>query len=112
MNFKRILGIVLLVAGIALLFISHNISEQLNAGKETISETQKNVDRGNKLFSLNPVSKEIGKGVSGIAEKKISEGEETIAHYTVVANWCQKGGAALIALGAIVVIFSLKKRRA
>lgn len=111
MNFKRILGIATLIAGIVLLFISNNIHNQLNAGREEISEAQKNVGRGNRLFSLHPVTKEIGKGVSSIAEKKINEGEETIAHYAMIANWCQNGGIALIVLGTIIVIFSRKKRK-
>jgi hypothetical protein len=111
MNFRRILGAAAVIIGIALLFVSHMINTRLNEGEEEISSAKENISRGDKLFSLNPVSKEVGKVVTHSADKKIEQGEETIRQYTLVANGCYYGGIALIVLGVVVFIFGRKKRK-
>jgi uncharacterized membrane protein len=111
MNIKRVLGALIIVAGIVLLYISNYITQQINQGQEEIASAKKKINQGEQLFSFNPVAKEVGKGLTSGAKKQIRAGEETIAHYTQVADWCQKGGIGLIVLGAIVVIFGRSKKK-
>ena len=70
MNGKRILGILILLCGIAMILGSVYIKQRVAEGKMQISSAQNKVNQGNSLFSLNPVSKEIGKGVTGSAQKR------------------------------------------
>ena len=110
-NFKRVFGILVIVIGVVLLFISNYINQQLIQGNEEIASAKKKVDQGQQLFSFNPIAKEIGQGMTSGAKSKIREGEEQVAQYTVIADWCQKGGIGLIILGAIVVIFGGNKKK-
>lgn len=111
MSFKRMIGLSVILIGIVLLFISNTINQRLDAGKEEIAKAKKQISQGEKLFSLNPVTKELGHELTGAADKKIKSGEQTIEHYAAVAKWCQYGGIGLIALGTVVVIFGGKKRK-
>ena len=110
MNFKRILGMFSIVIGIALIIFSQYLKQQLENARGQISDAKKKVSAGNSLFSLNPVAQEVGKEITGSAEKKISAAEETVQYYENVADWSQKGGIGLIILGAVVVIFGRKKK--
>lgn len=111
MNYKRISSIVVILIGIALLIFSAYIKNKLADAEGQISSAKSKVDTGEKLFSLNPVSKEIGEGLTGSAREKIRDAEGQVAYYYEVAMWCQRGGIALIIIGAAVFIFSRKKGR-
>ena len=113
MKTLRIFGIVVLLAGIASLFFSNYIMNQVNAGMVKIEKGQKAVDKGNELFSLNPIAKEVGKGLTGSAQKKIDAGQQQIEQYTQLAGQLQTGGIIAIVAGAgcIVTSFFMKKKR-
>ncbi len=110
MGTLRIIGIVILLGGVAMLGFSSYIKHRVEEGKTEIAGAEKSVDQGNQLFSLNPVAKEIGKGLSGMAEKKINKGKQDVAEYEELAGWLQIGGIIAIVLGALVVIFGKKRR--
>lgn len=100
MSTKRIIGIVLMVLGIASLFVSNYITEQVKEGNLKIARGQKSVDQGNKLFSMTPATKEIGKGVTGSAQRKIDSGREQVRDYEAIAQRLFIGGIIVIVLGA------------
>lgn len=113
MKTLRTLGIVILLAGVASLFFSNYIMNQVNQGQVQIQKGQNAVDRGNQLFSLNPVAKEVGKGLTGSAQKKIDAGQQQIEQYTQLAGQLQTGGIIAIVVGAgcIAGSFFMKKKR-
>ncbi|MBS3904478.1 MAG: hypothetical protein KGZ39_04050 [Simkania sp.] len=111
MNFKKILGVVILIIGIGSICFSLYIKGRINEGKTQVSRAQKELDQGNSLFSLNPVSKEIGKEISGSVQKKINEGSEKIKEYEALAHWLLIGGIALIILGGGSLFIGRKTSR-
>ncbi|MGC1879327.1 MAG: hypothetical protein WA678_08140 [Rhabdochlamydiaceae bacterium] len=102
----RILGIIILLAGIASIFFSNYITTQINEGKIKIEKGQKTVDQSNSLFSLNPYSKQVGQGMTSSAQKKIDEGKNEVARYEQIASTLQIFGIAGIVVGAGVTLFS------
>jgi hypothetical protein len=115
MKILRILGIVVMVAGIACIFFSNYITNQVNEGKIKIEKGQKTVDKSNSLFSTNPYTKPIGKGITSSGQKKINAGKEEVAYYEQLARTLQISGIVGIIVGAALTIFSFfgqrKKKR-
>lgn len=106
MKFSRVLGIIVIIAGIAMFFIANYINAQVSEGKGKIASAQQKVNQGSGLFSLNPVSKEVGKHVTDAAQKKINEGQQMIQHYEGVAGMFQTGGLIAVVVGVGIFIFS------
>jgi uncharacterized protein YjeT (DUF2065 family) len=115
MKILRILGIVVVVAGIACIFFSNYISTQVSEGKIKIEKGQKTVDQTNSLFSSSPYTKQIGKGVTSSGQKKINAGKEDVAYYEQLAQTLKISGIVGIVAGAALTIYSFfgsrKKRR-
>jgi ABC-type multidrug transport system fused ATPase/permease subunit len=105
----RILGIVLVIAGALFLYFSHYINTQVAEGRSEISSGQTQVDTITNLFSVNPVSKEVGKQFTGSAQSRINEGTIEANQYAEYANWFMIGGIITIVAGAVV--FLLMKKR-
>jgi hypothetical protein len=106
---KRIIGIVVFIIGVAMIIVSISIKKQTEAGKTQIAGAQKKVEQGNSLFSLSPVTKGIGQGVTGSAQKKINAGKEQVAQYETIAQWLLIGGIILCVVGAGIVFIGKKK---
>ncbi|MBN2479126.1 MAG: hypothetical protein JXA94_02745 [Parachlamydiales bacterium] len=106
---KRILGIVIIIIGAALIISSFIIKSQVSEGRKEIAEAQKQVNRGSSLFSHNPITKEIGKGLTGAAQNKIDAGTQKANFYNTLAVWFQIGGAVFIVLGAGIIFIGRKK---
>jgi uncharacterized protein YjeT (DUF2065 family) len=102
----RILGIIILVAGIVSICFSHYITTQIKEGKIKIEKGQKSVDQSSSLFSLNPYSKQVGQGMTSSAQKKIDEGKNEVARYEQIASTLQIFGTAGIVVGVGVTLFS------
>lgn len=114
MKMSRVLGFIILIAGIISLLFSNYITSQINEGKLKVKKGQKSVDQGNKLFSINPFTKQVGKGLTDSAQKSIDEGIQKIAHYEHLAQVLEIGGIAAIIIGGGMVVFSFmgnKKRK-
>ncbi len=111
MSKKKIYAIIVIVIGIAMLFISHSIQKQVAQGKIQIAEAQETVDRGSSLFSLSPYAHEIGKEVTHSAQKKITEGQRKVEFYEQVASLLFIGGVMVIVigLGGLGFCFTRKK---
>ena len=110
MSWKRIIGMLIAIAGIALLLVSNYITQRVEDGKEQISNAQEKVDKGSSLFSLSPYTKDVGQQITGSAQKKIDEGKLQVIQYETLAGKLQIGGIALIVVGTLFVIFGRKKK--
>lgn len=107
---KRILGFIFIIAGVGALYVSNYITEQVEEGKEKISSAESQIERGNQLFSMTPVTKEVGKGLSSGAQKKIKAGKQEVAKYEAMAQNLKTGGYIAIGLGVLLVLLSLGKK--
>jgi hypothetical protein len=100
-------GVLAIILGIVLLGGSFYIKAQVQAGLEQIHGVEKNMDMGNKLFSLSPASKAIGDQASKPIQEKVKEGKEQVEFYTALADWLAIGGVVLVILG--LLLFFCKK---
>jgi len=110
LNFKRIFGLLVIIAGVALMMFSNYLDGRLADADRQISDAKKKIQQGDQLFSLNPVSKEIGGAITGSAKQKVRSGEEEVAYYRRISMYSHNGGIALIVIGAVIVIFGRKKK--
>lgn len=109
MNTKQISGIVVAFLGAALLFFAHSISEQVAAGQQKINRAQKQVNQSETIFSVSPVTKDIGKQVTAPVQEKIKEGQQEVDTYGRLAQQLHVAGIILLVLGAGLFLFGLKK---
>ena len=106
MNVKRRIGIIVLVIGIAFLLLSNYITTQVQEGKLKIAKGQKTVDQSQRLFSLSPTTKEVGKGVTRSAQKKIDEGKRQVRDYEAIAARLQVFGIIGVVVGGGLIVYS------
>lgn len=111
MNIKKVLGIVLLIGGLALYIVSNYIMGQVNEGKQKISGAQKQIDTGKELFSLAPYGKDIGQELTNPVEKKIHEGQNQVNYYEDIAQWMHLGGTVLMVLGGAIFLIGFMKKK-
>jgi hypothetical protein len=105
---KKILEIITIILGVVLILASFYIKSRVEKGTQEISEAQSQVNLGSKLFSLHPITKEVGKGLMESVQNKIDEGTEKSNRYNTIALWFQIGGAFFIVLGAGIIFISKK----
>lgn len=110
MKAKKKWGIVMFLLGVILLSSSFYIKSQVEAGQEKIANVESQTDLGDKLLSLTPATKEVGKGLTGSIKEKVKEGKEQIEFYTAVAKSLEIGGIILIVLGAGIMLLGKKNR--
>lgn len=109
---SRILGILVLIAGVVMLFYSNYIYDQLGEGRAKVASAQGKVDMTNQLFSLTPESKKYGKEfVTSPIQEKINEGRMTIEQYEILADRLHLWGIILIVVGALIFIASFFLRK-
>ncbi|MEI8300242.1 MAG: hypothetical protein WCG10_01335 [Chlamydiota bacterium] len=111
MNLKQLIGVFVILIGCGLFGISSYITAQVEAGKIEVSSAQRKVNQSKQVLSLNPVTKQVGKGFTDSAQNQINMGKEDIAHYKGVAAALQIGGWIAVGLGALVsiLLFNWKK---
>lgn len=111
MNTKRKIGLVILIIGIIFIGFSVFINKRVEEGRGQIASAQKKTDQASDLFSLNPVTKELGKGVTGSIQEKIDEGKQQADAYAKLATWLTVGGIIFLIVGGGSIVFGGKKRR-
>lgn len=109
MNAKRILGCITLVGAIALYSGSVYITNRVDAGKSQIASAQKKVDQSQGLFSLSPITKDIGDGLTGQAQKKLNAANMEVSDYEKLAHSLKIGSIVLFVLGCGIIFLSRKK---
>lgn len=107
----KILGILIVIAGIAALLFSNYIDTQVLQGKTQIAQGEQAVAKGNKMFSGNPVSEQFGKAITGGATQKIAKGKEEIAYYEDLSSKLKTGGTIAIIVGAGIFIFGCFRKK-
>ena len=107
---KQILGIILVIVGVVMLFVSNHIKNEVAAGRLQIIQGQRTVNQVNTLFSARPETQAVGKQVTGGAQRRIDEGQGQVDYYTNLANQLQMGGIVLIIVGAGLFVWGLVKR--
>ncbi len=110
MKTKRIIGIIILIAGLVMEGFSFYIKKQVAEGNIEIESAQSKLDRSQGLFGSNPVAKEFGKALTGSAQSKINQGRRDVDYYTRLANNLQIGGIICIVVGAGILVIGRKKR--
>jgi hypothetical protein len=108
MNVKRILAIIIFIAGVVMLFVSSNIKKQIAEGTLKVAAAEKTVNQANSLFSLNPTTKQLTQGSVQKAQKKIAAGKQDIARYTKIADELQVGGFVLMGAGILIFVLGRK----
>lgn len=113
MKTLRVIGILIVIAGIACIFFSNYITTQVNEGEIQIEQGQKKIDQSSGLFSKSPYTKMIGKGITSSGQKKIDAGKEQVSYYEQLASTLKTVGIVGIIVGAGLTIFTFfgKKRR-
>ena len=111
MNIKQVMGLLAIIIGIALIIFVVYGKYQVAEAKGEISSAKKKVEQGNQLFSLNPLSKEVGKQMSGGITQKIQNAEHTVEYYEMLFMWCQVAAVVLIVGGSGLIFFCRKGRR-
>ena len=107
---KRILGIILIILGVTFLATSFYINSRVSSGREQIADAKDTVNKGKQLFALNPVTEEVGKGITASADRKIQEGSALADRYEMYAMWLQISGGLSIAFGLGLLFISRKKK--
>lgn len=127
MTFLRVLGIILLLASGGLYYASQYIAKevaegqsQIDAGQRQVNEGQSKVNTLNSVFSLHPVSKDVGqKVITDPGQKKIDagkqrirEGQQEIAHYSAMIQPLRYGAIACFVLGVLLILFGGRRKTA
>lgn len=97
------------IVGVVAFGLSMYIRDQVDEGRGKVSSAQRRLDQGNSLFNLNPISKEIGKGITSGAQSKINEGILQIQKYNDFAAWLQIAGIVFMVVGGGIAIIAKKK---
>ncbi len=109
MKTKITIGIICIILGAIFVGFSFYVKAKVADGQSQIKQAEKSIDTGNKLFSLTPATKDLGKGLTGGAQKKIDAGKEQIIYYSNLADMAQVGGIILMALGVGVLLIRARK---
>lgn len=110
MKLRKILGIGALILGLICIGLSSYITHSVEEGKAKISHAEKQVNTGSSLLSLTPATKELSKGLTDSAHKKIDAGKEEVGKYERIARELTIGGIALLVLGSVSLLMMYKKR--
>lgn len=108
MNIRRVLGIIILLAGIGGVGTSLYIKKEVASGKVQIADGQRKVDTGKAIFGLSPATKPVGEGLTAGAQSQINQGRHDIAYYEKLSNMLMIGGVICVLLGGVVTFYPSK----
>lgn len=107
---KTIIAVVIVLLGIAMVGGAIYIKNQVAQGKLQVSSAERQVQQGKSLFSLNPVTQEIGGQITKSADRKIDNAKGELSYYANMAQNLQVGGIILIVLGVVFYIFVARSK--
>lgn len=110
MIFRRILGVIIIIVGIVMIFVSLHIEREIVQGKGKISSAQRQVDTGKGFFDLFPGTKPIGKELTRSAQEQIDQGKRDIVYYQKLSERLFYGGIVLIVLGILLLFLRRRKK--
>lgn len=108
MNMRRILGIIIILAGIGGIGTSLYIKKEVAKGRVQIADGQRKVDTGKAIFGLSPATKPVGEGLTAGAQSQIDQGRHDIAYYERLSNMLMIGGVICVVLGGIITFYPCK----
>lgn len=111
MKIHRIIGIILVIVGIGCIVTSEYIKSEVEKGLIEIATGQQKVDSANRLFSLNPVTKQIGGGMTRSGQRRIDDGKIEAARYQRMAGQFMIWGIISIVLGLILIVIPGAKKK-
>lgn len=111
MKCRRNIGIIAIIIGIASIFVSSYIKNEVQMGRRKIDNAQGQVDQGKRLFNLAPrESRPISDILTGSAQSRIDEGRMKADNYERNSSWLMSGGIILIVIGIIFLLIKDKKK--
>ncbi|PIS02704.1 MAG: hypothetical protein COT85_01350 [Chlamydiae bacterium CG10_big_fil_rev_8_21_14_0_10_42_34] len=96
---RKILGILSIIIGGAMLLFSDYIAEQVAEGRLQIRQGQQSVDTVDSLFSQSKYTKPFGQAFTGSAQRKIDAGKAEADKYETLSGQLKIGGIILIVVG-------------
>jgi hypothetical protein len=100
MKKRKIVGILFVIAGVVLIFLSKHIDSEVSLGRAKISRGQSQIDTIDSIFSSSSYTRGVGKVITKSGQRQINEGIRLADHYEEVARWCLLGGIGCIVVGA------------
>lgn len=106
---RRIIGLIILIIGIALIGVSMYIKGEVAHGRRKIASAQSQVDTGTALFETNRATKGIGKDLSSPFQQRIDTARGEADVYATRAHWLKIGGIILIIIGIGAIFIPRRK---
>lgn len=105
MKTGNIIGIFLFLLGGGAIFGAEYLALQIGSGKAKVEKAQNQVDTGDALFSLNPLTQQIGQQMTGSAQKKIDQANQQIVEYELLAQQIRYTGIGLWIVSAGLLLW-------
>ncbi len=111
MKIQNMIGVVLILAGGACIFSAQRIALRVSEGVNQVNTAQNQVDSSQKIFALNPVTKQLGQPLTQSAQERIDHAHEQIEKYSLLAKKIRMIGIFLLGVGLGILVWSYKKFR-
>ena len=109
MNFRRILGIIILLAGLGSIGTSLYIKKEVAKGREQIASGQQKVDQTKTIFGMSSAIKPVGEVLTASGQSQINQGRHDVAYYEKLSDWLMTGGVIAVILGGTLLFFPSRK---
>lgn len=111
MSFRKVIGIILIIAGACLVFTSVYINREVEMGKGKIARGEQQVEAGKQLFKIAPPTEPIGDVLTEGAQRKIDQGKMDVAKWEHYSGWFMYGGIGCLVVGFILLFIPNKRRK-
>lgn len=111
MRAKKIIGLVLIILGVASYLFGNYVATQVVDGKKKIAKTQKTVNKVRGITDLNPDTKVVGKIATQPIQKKIDEGRGDVKTYGTLAMLLHTVGIVLFAIGLLLLLMGFLSKK-
>lgn len=111
MSKRKLAGIVCMIIGVALIFLSKHIEAEVGAGRAQISRGQSQINTIDTVFSTNSYTRGVGQAITSSGQRRINEGIQQANYYEGVAYWCMIGGVGFVIVGAGLFLIPARRRK-